>query len=77
MMGWSGLAQMDENIHVEGGYRLQVKGRSDRAADRIAADDAIGLHLVDDLDGVGDVRCSESYRVSKQAARLYMGAPRV
>jgi hypothetical protein len=47
--------ERDKDIHVEGDDRLQVKGRSNRPVNRIAANDAVGLHPVGDRNGFLDV----------------------
>ena len=43
-----------EDVHVQRGHRLQVKSRAHRAADGVAFNDAVGLHLVDGGDDFFD-----------------------
>ena len=44
-----------KDVHVEGGDGLEIKRRTHRAADGVAFNDAIGLHLVDRGDDFFDV----------------------
>lgn len=51
--------ERDEDVHIERGDGLQVEGRADCAADGVALDDAVGLHLVDGGDDVPDVHAAK------------------
>src|SRR5207253_2720559 len=45
----------DEDVHIEGGDGFEIEGRADRAADGVALNDAVGLHLIDGGDDFPNV----------------------
>ena len=50
--------KLNENINVERGDRLEIEGRANRAADGVALDDTIGLHLIDGAENVFDLHAA-------------------
>ena len=54
-------SESHEDDHVEGGDRFKVEGRAHRAADGVAINHAVGLHLIDGGDDFSNVH-----------ARLYL-----
>jgi hypothetical protein len=62
-------AESDKDVHVERGHGFKIEGRAHRAADGVALDDAIGLHLIYRRDGVSDVHVLEfgSAAISRRA----------
>ena len=49
----------DKNIHIQRGDRFKIERRAGRAADGVALNDAVSLHLVDRRKGVFDVHDPE------------------
>src|SRR5439155_1454231 len=65
-------AEVDEDVHVERGHGFKIEGRADSAADGVAFDDAIGMHLIDGRDGILDVHTFIVSRASCSSRELQL-----